>query len=234
MDRYDELVSDFIPGLEQDIIDNIDEQIDLQIQAFNLEIEVRLDMAEAERDWNEFKKRIIDGIKEDDILGNARARLLDFSSYYNEAATGEVQALTKQVNGLLDQLYQQDADGGASSYGDDRAQALADLKDYYTQLMESLESVLDLQEEIHEAYLDMIDEAQEKFDEQIDTYETLRDLIEHDMNVIELVYGEEAYSQLSKYYDRQEENYNKQLEFQRMQKDFWYAQMQTMEEGSEE
>ena len=39
-------------------------------------------MAEAERDWNEFFKKVIKDIDEDDILGNAEARLKDFMSYY--------------------------------------------------------------------------------------------------------------------------------------------------------
>ena len=41
-----------------------------------------LDLSEAERDWNEFRRKVIDGIKDDDILGNTKARLRDFSSYY--------------------------------------------------------------------------------------------------------------------------------------------------------
>jgi hypothetical protein len=50
MDRYDELITDMIPGLEKDIQSAIDEKIDLQIEKFDMEIEIRLDLAEAERD----------------------------------------------------------------------------------------------------------------------------------------------------------------------------------------
>ena len=50
IDRYDEIVTDMIPGLEADIQDAIDEKIDLQIEKFDMEIEIRLDLAEAERD----------------------------------------------------------------------------------------------------------------------------------------------------------------------------------------
>ena len=233
MSRYDEVVTNLIPDLEADIQSAVDEKIDLQIEKFDMEIELRLDLAEAERDWNEFKKKIIDGIEDDDILGNAMAKLVDFSSYYKEDNTGIVQALRKQVDNTLAELNQMDNNGWSNVYGDNRTAALDDLKKYYEELMENLQDVLELQEEIHESYLDMMDEAQDKFDEQIDSYEMISELIEHDMNVISLVYGDEAYAQLSRYYDKQQDNYNNQLDFQRQQVDFWRQQLDALEEGSD-
>ena len=79
--------------------------------------------------------------------------------------------------------------------------------------MDNLQDVLKLQQEIHESYLDMMDEAQEKFDEQIESYEMISDLIDHDMQVISLVYGDEAYDQMAKYYGRIEQNNNNTLDF---------------------
>ena len=234
IERYDELITDMIPGLEADIQAAVDEKIDLQIEKFDMEIELRLDLAEAERDWNEFKKKIIDGIEDDDILGNAMAKLVDFSSYYKEDNTGIVQALRKQVDNTLAELNQMDTNGWSNVYGDNRTAALDDLKKYYEELMSNLTDVLELQKEIHESYIDMMDEAQEKFDEQIEAYEMISDLIEHDMEVISLVYGEQSYGQLAKYYDKQQQNFNSQLDFQRQQADFWRQQLDTLEEGSDE
>lgn len=233
IDRYDELITDKIPGLEADIQDAVDEKIDLQIEKFDMEIELRLDLAEAERDWNEFKKKIIDGIEDDDILGNAMAKLVDFSSYYKEDNTGIVQALRKQVDNTLAELAQMDRTGQSNIYGDNRTAALDDLKKYYEELMSNLKDVLELQEEIHQSYIDMMDEAQEKFDEQIESYEMISDLIDHDMEVISLVYGEESYGQLAKYYDKQQQNFNSQLDFQRQQVDFWRQQLDALDEGSD-
>ena len=234
IDRYDQVITDLIPGLEEDIQSAVDEKIDLQIEKFDMEIEIRLDLAEAERDWNDFKKRIIDGIEDDDILGNAMAKLVDFSSYYKEDNTGIVQALRKQVDNTLAELNQMDTNGWSQVYGDNRTAALDDLQKYYKELMDNLTDVLELQKEIHESYIDMMDEAQEKFDEQIEAYEMISDLIEHDMEVISLVYGEQSYGQLAKYYDKQQQNFNSQLDFQRQQADFWRQQLDTLEEGSDE
>jgi hypothetical protein len=43
----------------------------------------------------------------------ATAKLKDFSSYYNEAGTAEIQALTKQLEGQLEELRKQDEAGSA-------------------------------------------------------------------------------------------------------------------------
>lgn len=127
-----------------------------------------------------------------------------------------------------------DDTGWSDVYGDNRAQALEDLQTYYEQMMEDLQDLEELQDEIHESYLDMIDEAQDKFDEQIDTFEQITSLIEHDMDLIELINGEESYSELANYYEKLEDNYNKQLDFQRQQVEFWKQQMDLAEQGSEE
>ena len=233
LSRYDEVITDLIPGLESDIQDAVDEQIDIQIEKFDMEIELRLNLAEAERDWNEFKKKIIDEI-DDDVLGNAMAKLVDFSSYYKEDNTGIVQALRKQVDNTLAELNAMDTNGWSNVYGNNRTAALDDLQKYYKELMNNLTDVLELQKEIHESYMDMMDEAQEKFNEQIEAYEMISDLIEHDMEVISLVYGEQSYGQLAKYYDKQQQNFNTQLDFQRQQANFWRQQLDTLEEGSDE
>ena len=232
--EYDKTVTDIIPELESNIQDAIDKQIEIKIEEFTMEIKIRLDMSEAERDWNEFRRKVIDGIKDTDILGNTRARLRDFNSYYNSENTGEVQSLMKQVQNTQAQLEQMDRTGWSDFYGDNRAKGLEDLKSYNDQLMKSMEDVEDLIEEIKKSYLDMMDEAADKFQDQVDMYEQVKDIIDHDMNIIKLVYGEDSYADLEKYYQMQEDNNNKQLDFLRQQKDFWYAQMQTLEQGSEE
>ena len=235
--RYDDLLTDEIPGLQADIQDAINKQIELKLDAFHQEIEIRLDMAEAERDWNKFYNKVIKNIDDEDILGNAQAKLQDFMSYYKEDLDGVIQVGTQHISDILADLKTMDEGGIAKFYGEDgtndRAKALEDLQKYYEQLMSDLEAIHDLSDEIHESYVDMIREAQEKFDEQISTFETIDSLIEHDKNVISMIYGEEAYSALSQFYDRQEENYNKQLDFQKQQVEFWQMQMAAAEEGSD-
>lgn len=230
MNRYDELVSSFIPDIEKQIQDAIDEIVEKQIERFDKGIDLRLDMAEAERDWNEFKTKVIDSIDEDDIIGQTQAKINDFATYYDTSVAGSIVGLTKHLNDIMAEMNKK----VSNVYGKDDVKELEDLRKYYEDLMDEMEGVFDLQKEIHEAYLDMMDEAQDKFDEQIEAYETVSDLIEHDMNLIELVYGESAYTELGKFYDKQAENNKNQLDFQRQQVEFWKAQMDGAEEASDE
>lgn len=238
--RYDELVANEIPSLEDEIQDAINEQIEIQIQKFNMEIEIRLDLAEATKEWNDFKRTIIDGIKEDDILGTAASKLNDYNIYYNQSGNGIVQAGTRHVNEVLEQLRQMDATGSSNVYGDNRTQALEDLQTYYEQLMSDLEEVDELIQEIEDSYLDLMDEAQEKFDEQIENFEAIGDQLEHDIKLVQLLRGlddfanTDMYELVDKYYAQQNENYQQQIKFQSSQVEFWKQQMDNAEYASDE
>ena len=61
-------------------------------------------MAEAERDWNEFKTKVIDGIDEDDIIGQTQAKIRDFTTYYDKNTTGSIQALTNHLNDIMNEM----------------------------------------------------------------------------------------------------------------------------------
>lgn len=179
-----------------------------------------MDVAQAQRDWNQFKTKIIDGIEEDDILGNARAKLLDFSTYYNDEATGTIQRLTDYVADSLEQLKQFENGENMSIYDKFASNQLEDMRQFMDDLQAEMESLYELTEEIRASYLDMMDEAQEKFDEQLETYEQITSLIEHDMNLIKMVYGDDAYSELISYYNQMHENNLETLDMHKQQVEF--------------
>lgn len=233
LERYDELVTDEIPDLQNQIQEAIDKITEKNIEKFKMEVDLRLDMAEAERDWNEFKKKVIDQIDDDDILGNAKARIEDLRTYLNDLDTGEVQALGKHVQETLDELRAFDK-GLDNVYGRERAQSLEDLEEYFDNLKDALEEIVEIQDELQEDVLDQMDAVQDKIDDQVDTFEAISDLIEHDMTLIQLTLGEDAYAELSNFYKAQQDNYNKQLDFQRQQVDYWKQQMDAVEQGSEQ
>jgi len=49
---------------------------------------------------------------------------------------------------------------------------------------------------IKDNYLDAIDDAKDKMDEQIDQYEQVNDLIDHNVKMVELLYGDKAYDSM--------------------------------------
>jgi hypothetical protein len=110
--------------------------------------------------------------------------------------------------------------GEENVYGDNRAKGIEELKDRYAELMGQITDVIELQDELHQNWLDKMDEVQEKFSEQINSYQFLREILTHDLKVVELAFGADSYAEMAKFYEQQQNNYEKQLEFQRQQKDF--------------
>ena len=240
IEEYDETEGDLIPGLKQEIQDSIDEQIEIQIQKFNMEIEIRLDLEEAQREWNDFKKRIIDGVEEDDILGNVKEDIKNYGIYYDQQGTGIIQKEAEHLYEILDQLKQMDETGTSSYYGDNRAQALEDLKTYTDAIMSSMEELDELIKQIEESYVNLMDEAQEKFDEQIENFEFITENLEHNIQLVELMKGTEQFADvdtfelMNSYYEKQQENYQQQIQFQASQVAFWKEQMDGAEYASDE
>ena len=219
LDRYDEIVSDFIPGLQQSIQDTIDKQIENNIQKFNLEIEVTLDMNQATRDWNEWYKKNIKGFKDEDIFGNISTRLKNFNTYFNNSGNGDIQAETRHLREVLDNLEKMKR-GQDNIFGNSEAKGLDQLREALDKIMNSIDELRDLENDALQDVLDKMDEVQEKFDKQIENYEYLRDLINHDIKLTQLLLGEDAYKDLEIYYAKQQQALKEQLEYAKMEENF--------------
>lgn len=236
--EYDKLFNSF-SSLEEELQDKMDEQIENQIKAFNYEVDVRLDMAEATRNWNDFYEKVIEDIEgiEDPvkkIITSMQTGLKNFESYYNgRDGLGSIQYLTEHVRETMAQVESIKNTGTSSVYGDNMSAAVEDLKKYNDSLMENLEGAQDIINKIKDSYLDAIDEANDKLEEQTKQYEYIADLINHDMNMVELLGGEDDYADLARYYEMMHANNMQNVEFLRMQRDAIKAQLDAVEEGSE-
>ena len=223
--RYDKIVSEEIPNLQKSVQEAIDKQTQINIQKFKIKVDLEMDMSEAEREFNEFSKKVRQQLRDDDILGTAQSYLKDYSSYY-KGGYDVIQSLTDQIRNTMSQIRNIDNQGISSIYGNDRAAAIKDLQEYTKELMENLEDIEDVVANIKDTIFDAIDKAQDAFDEQKKEYEYIADLIEHNQKVVELLYGDDAYEQLQKYYDLQQKNNSNQLDFLRQQKEMWYSRME--------
>ena len=226
IDRYDTIITEEIPGLEDQIQDAVDQQIEINIKKFTMGVEIRLEMKEAEQDWNKFKRKIIDGIKDDNILGQGLEGLENLKDYFDFGdGVGTVQSLTNQVSNTMAEIEKLQNDGTSDVYGDNMAAALEDLQKYNSDLMTQLEDIDDLIEDIEQGYLDTMDEVNEKMEKQVEAYEYVNDLIESDIELVKLLYGEDVYDSLGAYYSQKHDNYLKALDFDRKEVDFWEEEM---------
>ena len=226
--RYDKIVSEEIPGLEKSVQEAIDKQTEINIEKFKIKVDLQLDLSEAQREFNQFQNKVKKQLRDDDVLGQAKASFKNLSSYYKDGYD-VIQSLTDQVRNTLTEINQIDSRGYSAVYGNNKAAALEDLKNYMKQLMNNLQDVEDIVNNIKNSIFDAIDKAQEAFDEQQKEYEQITDLIDHNKQVVQLLRGDDAYKELEKYYKLQQKNNNKELDFLRQQKDLWYSRMKEQE-----
>lgn len=236
LERYDKLQQEIAENIQKSK-DNAQEQINTKLKQFEIKVEASLDLANAKRDWNKFRQDILDEVRDDDILGLNKYRFADLSSYFNDAQTGSIQQLGKRLKTLVgDGSLNMDIFSANYSYQDlknkiqhmtltDRKSWLEEIGKVSKDLEGQMEGFKEKVDEIKESIFDTIDAVQDAFDEQMDEYEYLGDLINHNMKIAEMMYGDQAYDQMAKYYDKIEQNNNKQLEFLRQQKDLWYSRM---------
>ena len=228
--QYDKLQQE-IADKQQEQLDNLQKQIDLKVQRLELKIEATLDLAKLKRDWNSFKRDIIEDIRDDDILGLNNYRFADINSYFNSNQTGSIQQLanklatiTKSSNGTFT------AEGIAEDLSKlsktDREARLKEIESISSSLFSEMTDFKELVDDIKNSIFDAIDAAQEAFDQQMDEYEFLGDTLEHNKKLIQLMYGDKAYAAMDKYYSEIQKNNNNQLDFLVQEKDLWYSRME--------
>jgi len=86
------------------------------------------------------------------------------------------------------------------------------------QQMQDVESLID---SIDEAYFNTIDDIMDQFDKQINDYKLIGELIEHDMDLLSLLYGDRNYDAMDRYYSTLRDNNLQQLDSLKQQRDFW-------------
>ncbi len=217
----------------EDLKDEIDEitqkEIEINIKKFKYELEIRLDMREAAKDWNKFKREVLQhvdvlrGTDFDKIIADARQNQADVETYFHKENGGSsyLEALTKQATDLRTQIEKIDQTGWSDIYGDNKAQAMSDLKDDLSSLMDSLEDIRGLIDNIDEAYLDTIDDIEEQWDKQIEDYEFVNELLQHNIDLVNLLYGDKNYQAMDSYYQQMHNNSLRELESLANRRDLW-------------
>lgn len=229
IEKYEQIQHEDLVQLEAKQESNIDKMISNEIESLNYSIDVDLDLADAERQWNEFKWKVLDkgsrfSLFGENILGEAEMLMENLRTYPDS------------VNGLMNQVqkYMNIINGGGQfEAGADMKQAIENAEKYRDELMETMESIEDAIQQIQQLYLDMIDAAKDAFDDHIAQYELVNEILEHNISLIETLDGEDSYNALSNYYDEIEANNNANLKFQREQVEFWKSRMDAEEYGSE-
>ena len=235
--EYDETMQ-LVDDLEADYQDIINDQIKLAIEAFDLKINVELDLKDAKKEFNEFRKKIIDQIKDDDFAGLAQNTAQGYASYYNigqnGVAGGIVNDLRKHAQDIQHEIQIITNGGFSQVYGNDLAAAADDLKKYNDELMDALEEAQEIIDETHDHFLDAIDAMNDAFDTQQENFDKLDDLLSHDMEILQLIHGEENYDELANLWQQQVNQDNLRLQALQNQQQYWQDKLNEYEKDTDE
>lgn len=232
-----------------DTFHNIQEQIiELNIEKFNKPIQVDLDMQSLQEQWNEFRRTVIDDLAEDDWVGQMKQSLRELQQYYNgldfsidsvfdpdnlNMSGGILDSLSSHISSIMEEIRVMMAGDKSDIYGDHLQDALDDLDSYAEELQDSLINVAELRDEIHQAYLDSWDGIKDELQEQLDEYQYIINEIEHNQNIISMLYGDDAYDDMNKFYELEEQANSGRLQYLTQTVKYWEEVQKKMEAAGE-
>lgn len=232
---------------------------EIRIARANIQADSAIEIDNMISKWQDFRK-VMEHIKDNDYLGKLKQDLRDiielltgddsfdlthikdldvdsFKAKIDTASSG-IQVLINQVNRLNSNIedgsYKKDyASGILWWYDDGLSKAIDDLNNYSGSLEDSLEKIENLITDFQSNFINAWSEIGDQLGRQVKRYETMTNEIEHKKNIMTLLYGDEAYSELESWYSLQNQVNQGQLEFEKQQVDYWEKRMKELEEGSE-
>ena len=220
LDRYETLYYQEM----QDTQDKLDEiwrkELANNLKAWDVEVKLKLDMKELKRGWNDFINEIQKDFQKiyQDLRVDVKTLAKDAATYVGDEGTiATIIDAVHDVTGEIDKLR----GGGQSDMFESISQAQENLKELNSTLQDSARDMHKLWEDAWQNYLDGIDQVADQFDDLIDRFEKINDELEFQKEIIELLYGPEAYALMSKYYEGQEKNTLEQMRSLKTQKDMW-------------
>ena len=235
-ERYDELFySEMVDTLNK--IEEINyERLANELEAFEVQLELNLETTEAERALDEFTKELNKDFKS--VYENFDQELKHIVDSYNtyirkngtiDSIISAIQTVQKEIDALRDNDDATDSTMFAT-VGD----AQEKLKELQEQLQDATLESRDLMEEYWDTYLDSIDQAAEKFEELSEEFDAINDELDYQRELIELIYGPEAYGMQKQIFNAQINNSLAQVDSARQQVDLWQSYYDQAEEGTEE
>ena len=221
--EYEDILLEQIPNMVNDISDKFDEKIEAQISIWKIDIDLKLNEASKKRTRLEFQQFMAD-IAEEDILGNTAYTMNTLATYLGK--NGDIQVTRQQYEELLEMKKRLEGGDTSTIYGDNMAKLQEDLDSAEQSWMESEKAAKELQKTIKDNLLKLYDQAAEKLKEQRNLYKEISDILDHDMNLIKLRFGDASFGKLSNLLEQQKQLAYKQLNSALAERDYYGEQLQ--------
>lgn len=214
-EKFKKLVSNYqgilteIQDTENELDDIYYETIANNLKEFEIMVQVKLDIGEAQRMVNDFISKINKNFK------TLRKSTEEWMDVFNTALKNvhtyidgdlgtihvDMDALNKVKNAIDTGDY-----GNEGSMFASRTEAITKYKELAEQLKEDANELYELYKQAWEDYLDAVDDAIEQWEEIIDSFDEINDTLDHYEKLTELLHSEdsdERYNLLSQIYQQQ-------------------------------
>ena len=220
LDRYDELYYTEIQDTKEKLDEIRREELANNLKAWEVEIDLKLNLKELKRGWNDFLKEINEDFKKvyQDLRIETDKLRRDAQTYIGDDGT-----IATTINAIHDVTAEIDKmrAGGSSDMFESISQAQEKLKELNTQLQSDAKDLHDAWKEAWQSYLDGIDQVADKFDDLMEQFERMDDELAFQGQIIELLYGEKAYDLMDTLYKGQEKSLMNQIKSVKDQLDMW-------------
>lgn len=232
LENYEKNYSDFQKSLDKLQEVHFD-QIENEVNQFRNMVDVHLELDDAERKWDDFYDEVVKDVNDLDIGAKVASSLKKLDTYIRPGGglSKLIDQTQKTTNEVIKQINSATSGGNASMFGDDTKLAKGTLTDYRDKLISAAKEAYDLVEEITKNYLDALDEAKDKIDDQRNGWESISDELEHNIELIKLVSGENSYDSLSKQYDLIHKNNLETIDTNKQARDFWLSRINAEKEA---
>ena len=240
---YEKLYGDY-EDLIKELQDLYYKQIEKDVEEFNFEIDLELELSDARKEWKDFWHDVVKDVESDDFVGQIAKSFSKLGELIGVggSSNNDVLGLTQHLKETLDEVNTQITTHGLDGlFGTDTKLSEENLTNYRDKLMNALKDAKGEIENISDNYLSMLESAQDMIDKQVEGWENIGDQINHNLELIKLISGENTYDALAKQYEQQYENNLQTIEAQRIGRDYWkekIAEYKTLlaaaEEGTEE
>ena len=207
LSAYESVKSEF-----ENVIDQLSgiayQKIELRLKEFKVKVDVKLDLIQLQKDYDDFRRNIVE---HDDILNpdNVKTILKDSAQYFSDALAGMnyLPALTDDLQKAIDEANKfnnvnYDPTQDPSAIFKTQGQARAYLQQTLEKVNSQSKDILSNIDEIKNKILDLANELKDVYDKQEQHLTFIREQTNHNISLSKLLYGEESYKNLNKYYDQ--------------------------------
>lgn len=230
IERYDTLLYDEMKDVADAIAEEEKKQRENTLAIFEEDYKIKLDFSEAERDMQDFLAEMEEDFTKvyEDLGKKSKNIVASFSTYQGD--NGTIAADLAAI-GVVEREIMNLHTTGYSGMFETISQAQERLKELQSDLMDHAKDMKDLFQDAWDAYMDGIDQAADKFENLMDEFDRINDNLEYQAELIELIYGEEAYDMMDQLYSAQINNSGVQIESLRQQKAFWAEQAEAAKQS---